>query len=143
MSRTGRNLNLVRYGVSGPVNIGDARLRQRVFDWDLFQGTYIKPFQNQRGNTPGYPAEFHFLGLPYYSKNNCSPEYVDIHADGAEIIRQDGKQIAYNMDNYQSLVYDYPFDPTYQKMVSSFLAQVGYYTEDNSKYYPEPHAKFY
>lgn len=131
-----------RYHNKGPWTLSEGCSRQEVFPWDYYTGVTIKPYQNQRGNTPGHPAEFHFLGLPYYSKNHCNPEYVDIHADGAEIIKQRDTQLTYIGDNYKSLTYDIPFDPHYQGMIKGFLREVGYYTEDNQKYYPEPHDRY-
>lgn len=115
---------------------------QQTFPFHLYNQNYVPNLLDQRGNTPGFPAEMRYREFPRYWKEHCNPEYIDIKADAAEIIRQQNTQLVYIGDNNTSMTSDVPFDPYYQSMLTSFLQDTNYFSEDNHKYYPEPHTRY-
>lgn len=115
---------------------------QETFPFDYYNKEYVPNILDQRGNTPGFPAEMRYREFPRYWKEHCNPEYIDIKADGAEIVRQVDTQKIYIGDNYTSMVSDVPFDPYYNAMLTSFLQETNYFSEDDHKYYPVPHSRY-
>lgn len=73
------------------------------------------------GNTPGFPNQFRYNEMPKKYPTQSQREYVDIRVDGAPVIQQPGQKPGQVNGRYQSLVYDVPFDHSYQEAQKKWL----------------------
>lgn len=120
-----------------------ANIPQETINIDWYTRQYVPTILDQMGNTPGFPNQMFYREMPRYWKEHVNPEYVDIRVEGANLIKQIDTQLVYIGDNHQSMAPDVPFDPVYQSQLQEFLKVSNYFSEDNHKYYPEPHTRNY